>query len=81
MISRCANPACVTEFDHRKGRIFRFPKKAEDPRANTHSVQHFWLCKDCAGSYSLEYIESQGVALRLRAELPRSNSLRFIAAA
>lgn len=75
MIPRCANPACLAEFDHRKGQLFRFPKGA------THSVQHFWLCADCSKSYSLEYIENHGVALRPRAEGPRTAPRHFIAAA
>jgi len=81
MISRCANPACLAEFDHREGRLFRFPKRAEDRPANTHSVQHFWLCADCAQSYLLEYIEKQGVALKPRVELATIEVRHFIAAA
>lgn len=81
MIFRCANPACHTEFDHRKGRIFRFPKEAEDQRANAHSIQHLWLCNDCAKLYALEYVENQGVALKPGTELARPDSRRFIAAA
>jgi len=81
MISRCANPACLAEFDHREGQLFRFPKRAEDRPANTHSVQHFWLCAHCAESYSLEYIENQGVALRPRERQTSVQSRHFIAAA
>ncbi|HEX4073824.1 MAG TPA: hypothetical protein VHX49_00355 [Candidatus Acidoferrales bacterium] len=81
MISRCANPACPAEFGHREGRIFRFPKKASDEPTNTHSVQHFWLCGDCAKLYALEYIEKQGVELKARVELAHPDSRRFIAAA
>jgi hypothetical protein len=81
MISQCANPVCLAEFDHREGRLFRFPKKAKDHPVNTHAVQHFWLCANCAKSYSLEYVENLGVALKPRAELMRSESRHFIAAA
>ncbi len=81
MISRCANPVCLAKFDHRKGQLFRFPMRAKDRPANTHSVQHFWLCADCSKSYSLEYIENHGVALRPRAEGPRTAPRHFIAAA
>jgi hypothetical protein len=81
MISRCANPACLAKFDHRKGQIFRFPKRADDQPLNTHSVQHFWLCADCSKLYSLEYIENRGVALKPRAGEPRSAARHFIAAA
>ena len=81
MISRCANPACLAEFDHGKGQLFRFPKRAKDRPANTHSVQHFWLCDNCCKSYSLEYIEDRGVALKPCAELARTELRHFIAAA
>ena len=81
MISRCANPACLAEFDHGKGQLFRFPMRANDRPANTHSVQHFWLCVNCCESYSLEHVENRGVALRPRAEEPRTASRHFIAAA
>jgi hypothetical protein len=81
MISRCANPACLAEFAHRKGQLFRFPKRAKDRPANTHSVQHFWLCANCSKSYTLEYVENRGVALKPRLEVARTNSRHFIAAA
>jgi hypothetical protein len=81
MISRCGNPACLAEFDHREGRLFRFPKRSKDQPGNTHSVQHFWLCADCSKLYSLEYVENQGVALKARAGVPRTGSRHFIAAA
>jgi hypothetical protein len=81
MIRRCANPACLAEFDHRKGQLFRFPKKAEDRPADMHSVQHFWLCANCCKLYSLEYDENRGVALKPRAGEPRSAARHFIAAA
>jgi hypothetical protein len=81
MISRCANPACLAEFDHRKGQLFRFPMRSVDRPGNIHSVQHFWLCADCSKLYSLEYIENHGVALKLRAAEPRTAPRHFIAAA
>ena len=81
MISRCANPACLAEFHHREGRLFRFPKRAKGHCANTHSVQHFWLCGRCAKSYSLEYIENRGVALRPGERQSSIESHHFIAAA
>jgi len=81
MISQCANPVCPAGFDHRKGQLFRFPKRAKDELGNTHSVQHFWLCANCSKLYSLEYIENQGVALKPHVELARTESRHFIAAA
>jgi hypothetical protein len=73
MVSKCANPNCSATFHHRQGRLFRFPKQpVEDGRpANTHSVQHFWLCEACFSMYSLEYLEREGVVLRRRFEPAR----------
>ncbi|HTR47774.1 MAG TPA: hypothetical protein VMM16_10350 [Verrucomicrobiae bacterium] len=67
MISKCANPNCATEFNHRKGMLFRFPKPpiSDGLPANTHSVQHFWLCEDCSQTYWLQYDPRLGVALTL----------------
>lgn len=81
MISRCANPACLAEFDHRNGQIFRFPLRSVERPGNTHSVQHLWLCVGCCKLYSLEYVENRGVALRTRLEEARTVVHRFIAAA
>jgi len=65
MISQCANPGCSIGFDHRRGRLYRFPKcRSNDGRpANTHSVEHFWLCASCSKIYSLTYDESLGVTI------------------
>lgn len=57
MFSTCANPLCRAEFDYRQGAIFRFCKQPPEhgQLTDTHSVQHFWLCTNCAGIYRLEY--------------------------
>jgi hypothetical protein len=67
MISECANPQCRAEFDYRQGEFFRFHKELQDDGrpANTHSVQHFWLCGRCAGMYRLEYAQGKGIFLTL----------------
>jgi hypothetical protein len=82
MIWKCANPECSVAFVHRQGRLFRFPKRPiEDSRpANTHSVQHFWLCADCSEANSLEYDEGLGVALIHRLERSPAPKLRQIIA-
>ena len=67
VFSECANPDCLAEFDYRQRRFFRFPKshpEGEIP-ANTHSVQHLWLCEKCSLEYTLEYKEGVGVLIRL----------------
>jgi hypothetical protein len=47
MLSVCANPDCHAAFDYQQGRLFRFHKDhpAGEKPPNTHSVQHFWLCR------------------------------------
>lgn len=84
MVSKCANPNCSATFDHQQGRLFRFPKRPiEDGRpANTHSVQHFWLCGNCYQTYSLEYHEDLGVAITRHFEKASApESRKFISVA
>jgi len=84
MITKCANPNCSAAFDHREGRLFRFPKSPskEGCPANTHAVQHFWLCATCFQTYSLEYHDGLGVAITRQFErVATATSRRFIAAA
>lgn len=66
MISKCANPSCTVEFEYGKGQFFRFHKApGEDGRpANTHSIQHYWLCGECARIYCLEHKRDTGILLR-----------------
>jgi len=65
MIWKCANPDCSSSYVYLEGRLYRFPKQPikHGRRANTHSVQHFWLCTDCCATNALEYDEGRGVAL------------------
>jgi hypothetical protein len=84
MVSKCANPNCEALFDHRHGRLFRFPKRSVegDLPANTHSVQHFWLCGNCLSAYLLEYHDGVGVAITDRlGGTVTPGPHRFIAAA
>ena len=84
MIFKCANPECKAVFDHRHGILLRFPKRASDGQspANTHAVQHFWLCGACSQAFVLEYRDDQGVVMSLRWEKPPlARQHRVIAAA
>jgi hypothetical protein len=65
MISKCANPSCSAAFDHRQGRLHRFPKcrTGAGPPAGARSLQHFWLCAACCEIYSLRYHEDLGVTI------------------
>lgn len=70
MFSNCANPSCQAEFDYRQGRYYRFHRRPLDDGqpANTHSVQHFWLCGECCETYHLKYAEGGGVLIELNFE-------------
>lgn len=46
MVSKCANPKCTKQFIRLDGgRIFGF--------RISHSIEHFWLCRQCAKDYTL----------------------------
>jgi hypothetical protein len=66
MFSECANPLCRVEFDYGQGQFFRFRKAplADGKPANTHSIQHYWLCGECAKIYRLEYQHDRGILLK-----------------
>lgn len=70
MFSKCANPSCKTGFDYRQGCFYRFHRRPLDDAqpANTHSVQHFWLCGECCETYHLKYAEGRGVLIELNFE-------------
>jgi hypothetical protein len=68
MFSKCVNSDCATSFDYRQGRYFRFHQRhpaGAQPR-NAHSVQHFWLCKQCAETHRLEYRKGCGLLISRR---------------
>jgi len=78
MLSKCANPNCVTTLnDYRQGRLFRFQQSHPEGSApsKTHSVKHFWLCHACSETYILEYRKSR-VTLMIRGHRMFSNYLR-----
>ena len=67
MLTKCANPDCsISSWED--ARFFRFQRHREpdQPPANPHSVQHFWLCKTCSQLYTLEYRKQRGVIIRPR---------------
>lgn len=70
MFSECANPSCRAEFDYRQGQFFRFHKRSLDDGqpANTHSIQHLWLCGRCSETSCLEHARGGGILIRLRFE-------------
>lgn len=67
MLSKCANPDCLVS-SWEDARFYRFPRHREpnQPAANPHSVQHFWLCRACSEIYTLEYHRQRGILMRPR---------------
>jgi hypothetical protein len=66
MLASCTNPGCCAPFAYGEGRIFRFPCSAHCVPRNSHGVQHFWLCRDCSETYTLEYRKDAGIIMRCR---------------
>lgn len=83
MFSACANPDCKIAFNCGRGKFFRFHKNhGAGKKANTHSVQHFWLCDRCCQEFTLEYQHEAGVLLKNRPDVVCGVEVsRFIAAA
>jgi hypothetical protein len=65
MFFECANPACHADFDYRQGAIYRFPRQLPHGTESSHtlSVEHLWLCSNCAKVYRLDYDRRRGVLL------------------
>ena len=76
MLSRCANSQCSKPFlKLRDGKLFlvetdRMTKSGEPAappflraRQQQRCVEHYWLCDDCAGQWTLIYDRERGVAL------------------
>ena len=82
MIVKCARPECSALLQHGEGRFFRFQSRSDSAPRNSHCVEHFWLCGECAEIYTLEYRSDRGVLMRVRLPLhPQTSSLRLIASA
>lgn len=54
MIEKCANPECSEPFYYGLGRLYFSPKSLDDksPPANSHGVEHYWLCESCSKSFT-----------------------------
>jgi len=76
MLSHCANLRCRKPFLRlREGKLFlveteRTTKPGEPsippfgrPRQQQRLVEHYWLCDECSGQWTLIYDREQGVAL------------------
>ena len=67
---KCANPQCSAPFHYQEGRPYRFNRslKGAEPPPNTHCVLHFWLCKACSQSYTLEYKADRCALIKLSSQ-------------
>ena len=76
MLSRCANTQCSKPFLRlREGKLFlvetsRLAKPGESAsppfvraRQQQRQVEHYWLCDECAGIWTLVYDKERGLAL------------------
>jgi hypothetical protein len=67
MLSKCANPDCLTPLHYlREGKVFKIEKEGPLLVAGKRpvaSVEHFWLCGPCSEKSTLTYDSKDGVRL------------------
>jgi hypothetical protein len=68
MYMKCCNPDCNAPFDYREGRLIRVSKAPHTGNATEMRslVEHFWLCRNCAGVYVVEHEYGMPIKVRLR---------------
>ena len=55
MLSKCANPECSVPFFYlRDGKLFRVERPDDDGGRLSHNIEHFWLCRSCAATMTLQ---------------------------
>ena len=63
MLSKCANPACLSRFHYlHEGRIFNIEMttlSSESNSAANRKIEHFWLCERCAQTFTV--VQENGV--------------------
>jgi len=75
MVNDCANPKCSKPLHYlRDGRVFVFdvpsaPSVARVEGARGRRMEHYWLCGDCAQSYTLKHSPDGGIELLARPPL------------
>jgi hypothetical protein len=63
LLSKCANPICVTPFRYmREGRIFNVQIRSGSHREPV-KIEHFWLCEKCAKTLKVVF-ERGAVSVR-----------------
>ncbi|HEY1676354.1 MAG TPA: hypothetical protein VGG04_01480 [Candidatus Sulfotelmatobacter sp.] len=65
MLSRCANSECGKPFIQlREGKLFVVEKGNRIPaKNNKRSMEHFWLCDECATTWTVAYDLTFGLSL------------------
>jgi hypothetical protein len=78
MVEKCANPQCSKPFDCGQGRLYCCPMQLGDgsPRANSHGVEHHWLCGSCAKIYTFEPRPGFGAVITRRSTASTEGQLR-----
>ena len=79
LLSACANPDCGNPFDYRQGRLFRIQQgQPEDGAARkVFAVRHFWLCSQCAETYTVECSGGSGGSMTPRLKRRVARPSRF----
>lgn len=83
MLSQCANSQCGKPFlKLRDGKLFlleldrvaprgeKIPPAFASARRQQRSIEHFWLCDDCALRWTLTYDRDRGITLTPLQKLP-----------
>jgi hypothetical protein len=69
MVATCANPLCCQEFRQlNKGKLFLLPpnRPFSEIRRLRRLIDHcYWLCPECALSYTIELIDNRPIVRRL----------------
>lgn len=83
MVSKCANPACLTPFRYlHEGRIFTLRASAPEHHQDVANpiLERYWLCSSCCETMTL-VLRSGKVWLRSLAEIPEAGMKPVRAAA
>ncbi|MGI9103807.1 MAG: hypothetical protein ACR2IF_15310 [Terriglobales bacterium] len=72
MLSKCANPACSAAFRFfHEGRLFTVVAASGEPPDATwgeihlRTLERYWLCRDCAASWTVAVENGRAIVRRL----------------
>jgi hypothetical protein len=78
VLHKCANPACPSRFRKlNQGKLFLVdtqPLESSEARrtrsrGQSHRVEYYWLCDQCAFAFTLSYEKGRGVVAVPRIEV------------